>query len=105
MQYLRSRPILSYSSTVCFNNSAASSDSVNDDLASCHPVIASEWNYQKNKTFLPSEVTYGRSKRVWWICKEGHEWETRIYNRTIRKQGCPICAIENKKTQIDKNRV
>eukprot|EP00128_Syssomonas_multiformis_P005733 Colp12_sorted_trinity150504_noHs@4727 len=30
-------------------------------------------------------------KKCWFICDEGHEWETRLYNRTKEGTGCPIC--------------
>lgn len=57
------------------------------------PQLMSEWNYIKNAELcLPSEVTYKSSKKVWWKCKEGHEWQAVIRNRTINHSGCPYCA-------------
>lgn len=39
----------------------------------------------------PTEVVAGSKSSVWWICKRGHEWETKIINRT-RGNGCPYCS-------------
>ena len=65
-----------------------------NDLASCNPKLASEWNYEKNSGVSPNQVVYGGYKKYWWKCKNGHEWETTIRVR-IRGTGCPYCA--NKK--------
>ena len=36
-------------------------------------------------------ITTGSQKKVWWICKQGHEWEAIIVNRK-NGNGCPYCA-------------
>ena len=61
-----------------------------NDLLTKRPDIAAEWNYEKNSP-SPSEVTEKSNKKVWWICIKGHEWESKINNRTSNNQGCPIC--------------
>lgn len=66
-----------------------------NDLAYKFPDIAKEWNYDKNGLLTPENVVYGSHKKVWWICENGHEWETTIDHRTSRNHGCPIC--KNKK--------
>jgi hypothetical protein len=70
-----------------------------NDLATTNPEIASEWHPTKNETLLPTMVSSGSHKKVWWKCKSGHEWETAIYNR-IAGSGCPICAKEKRKTNL-----
>jgi hypothetical protein len=52
-----------------------------------------EWHPTKN-TVLPSNVTAGSGKKVWWQCGRAptHEWESTISNRTLRGTGCPFCA-------------
>lgn len=62
-----------------------------NDLATLRPDLLAEWNYKKN-TILPSEVTVGSYKKVWWKCKYGHEWETPICNRGSQGYGCPYCS-------------
>ena len=33
----------------------------------------------------------GSDKKAWWVCDEGHEWDTPIKVRA-RGSGCPFCA-------------
>ncbi|MCD8176490.1 MAG: zinc-ribbon domain-containing protein, partial [Tannerellaceae bacterium] len=53
-----------------------------NDLLSTFPQVADEWNYQKNNELLPQQITARSNKTVWWICKNGHEWQACINNRT-----------------------
>ncbi|MGE7602979.1 zinc-ribbon domain-containing protein [Peribacillus sp. NPDC097675] len=62
-----------------------------NSLATLSPHISAEWNYEKNGDLAPKDVTNGSGKKVWWLCKYGHEWEARIYPRTKRGVGCPEC--------------
>lgn len=63
-----------------------------NDLQTLRPEIASEWNYNKNGKLLPCEFKSQSNKKVWWKCKEGHEWEAIIANRTRRGDGCLVCG-------------
>ena len=64
-----------------------------NDLETFYPEIAKEWNYEKNGNLLPSQVTYGSGKKVWWKCSKcGHEWLAVVNNRRRFGQGCPECA-------------
>lgn len=56
-----------------------------------YPNIAKEWNYEKNGKLRPEFVSYGSSKKVWWKCSKGHEYEAIIHSRTAGA-GCPFCA-------------
>ncbi len=69
-----------------------------NDLITINPNLASEWNYKKNKNLKPEDFTIGSSKKVWWKCSKGHEWEATIAHRT-HGRGCPFCYIikRNKK--------
>lgn len=62
-----------------------------NDLASLYPKIAAEWNYEKNGPLTPDTVTAHSSRKVWWRCSLGHEWEAMINSRT-RGNRCPICS-------------
>ena len=61
-----------------------------NDLATTDPVLASEWHPTKNLPLTPQQVTKGSQKNVWWQCKKGHEWQTRVGNRA-NGTGCPFC--------------
>ena len=50
-----------------------------------------EWNYEKNGNLNPHELTAFSSKKVWWLCDKGHEWEARIRDR-VGGSRCPYCA-------------
>ncbi|MDB3883712.1 zinc-ribbon domain-containing protein, partial [Candidatus Marinimicrobia bacterium] len=43
------------------------------NLAVLYPNIAKEWHSTKNGGLTPFDVTPGSGKKVWWICKKGHE--------------------------------
>jgi len=62
-----------------------------NNLAVKNPVLAKEWHPTKNENINPYDVTPGSHKKVWWICSQGHEWQTAIYTRNSGS-GCPYCA-------------
>lgn len=62
-----------------------------NDLATVHPELASEWHPTKNGDLLPSQVTFGSHKRVWWLGGCGHEWEAPVCRRAFAQTGCPYC--------------
>lgn len=63
-----------------------------NDLATTHPEIAAEWDYDKNE-LQPTQVTAGSNKMIWWKCVRGHEWKSQPNTRTFgREKGCPICS-------------
>ena len=62
-----------------------------NDLVTTNPELVKEWDYKKNGDLTPQMVTRGMNKKVWWLCKCGHSYEARIYNRILGK-GCPYCS-------------
>ena len=66
-------------------------------LATTHPDVASEWDYVKNESLTPYDVTAGSGRKVYWKCANGvdHTWIAPIGARTSRsekKRGkCPFC--------------
>lgn len=68
-----------------------------NDLATLHPELLKEWDYQKNTNLDPSQLLPGSGKKAWWKCSRcGHEWETVIANRT-KGHGCPKCSKRRNK--------
>ena len=65
-----------------------------NDLATKYPEIAKEWNYEKNGDLTPQSVVYGSTKKVWWKCSKGHEWEEKIHDIIDKKSKikCPYCS-------------
>ncbi len=68
-----------------------------NDFQTLYPDLAKEWNYDKNGERMPTDITSCSQKKVWWRCKNGHEWEARVFNRTLHGSGCPICFANKKK--------
>ena len=71
-----------------------------NDLATVNPKLVEEWNYEKNGELMPQQVLANSSKKAWWKCPKGHEWQTSIEHRA-RGQGCPICS--NKQVLVGYN--
>lgn len=61
-----------------------------NDLATLRPDLALQWHSTKNHTFLPTQISVGSKKKVWWQCDLGHEWQAVIYSR--KTAGCPVCS-------------
>lgn len=58
-------------------------------------VKGSGWNKERNGDLKPADVIANSNKRVWWKCKEGHEWSGLIVNRARKGKadpGCPYCS-------------
>lgn len=61
-------------------------------LATVNPKLAQEWHPTKNGKLTPHDITPGSSsKKVWWLCGKGHEWEMKPLAR-LYGSGCPFCA-------------
>lgn len=62
-----------------------------NDLQTIRPDLAGQWHPDKNGSLTPRQITAGSSKKVWWLCRKGHEWQATVANRA-QGTGCPICA-------------
>ncbi len=60
-------------------------------LATTHPELSKEWHPTKNGDLTPNDVIAGSERKVWWICKNGHEWEDGIYKRIENGGKCQKC--------------
>ena len=70
-------------------------DGINDLETWCkendRQYILDEWDYDKN-TISPKEIAPFSSKRIWFMCKQGHSYSSALSNRTgSNRTGCPIC--------------
>jgi len=62
-----------------------------NDLKTVNPALADEWNYERNGSLIPEGFSANSSKKVWWKCSRGHEWQAVIYSRS-NGTGCPYCS-------------
>jgi very-short-patch-repair endonuclease len=75
-----------------------------NDFASVHPDLASDWDYKLNQN-KPSEYSRCSGKFVWWKCKcesFPHSYYMSIDAR-VRGYGCPYCSEPPKKILIGYN--
>ena len=72
-----------------------------NDLKTTHPFLMQEWDYSKN-SYLPDEVKAGSTKKVWWVCDKGYEWEARIDSRASGS-GCRCCPNRKILTEDSNN--
>ena len=63
-----------------------------NDLATTHPNLLNEWDYEKNEDLLPTMVVAGSNQKVWWKCRYGHTWKTDVSHRALGGRNCPKCA-------------
>lgn len=63
-----------------------------NDLGTLYPAIAREWHPTKNGSLRPDSCAPASSRKVWWVCPMGHEYQTTVGVRTVNGSGCPYCA-------------
>ena len=65
---------------------------ISNSIKTTAPKVSEEWHTVKNGDLTPNDVVSGSKKRVWWMCRNGHEWEAQVYNRINNKSNCPYCT-------------
>lgn len=68
-----------------------------NDLATTDPKLLVEWDYDRNKTITPKEISRNSLRYVWWRCSHGHRWRAKVADRAIDKEPCHICRREFEK--------
>ena len=70
------------------------------DLATTHPYLAKEalgWDARL--------VSAGSHKRVWWRCKESHEWQALVSQRAkVSGSDCPFCRESESSGRLQRPR-
>lgn len=95
---IQSRTSMNQGCPVCSNNKVVAG--VND-MATTHPNLAAEWHPDLNSRATPQTVVAGTSKKIWWKCIQGHQWQVSGNQRVTYNSGCPICS--NKRVQVGEN--
>lgn len=49
-----------------------------------------EWHPSLNRGLNPRSLTSTYARKLWWLCRNGHEWEATLKNR-LSGSGCPAC--------------
>lgn len=63
-------------------------------LACTHPELAKELHCSRNNGLKAEDITTGSSRKVWWKCPYGHEYEATVKNRAKNGSNCPHCQKE-----------
>ena len=86
-----------YGCPFCANRSGSGENnkvSNTNRLTNRFPKIAEQWHPIKNGELSPDNFVFGSHTKIWWQCmiNPEHEWNTKIFKRTMQKTGCPSCA-------------
>ena len=70
-----------------------------NDIATTHPEILKNWNYEKNAEngIFPYNISKSYSKKVWWKCDKGHNYQREVYNQRNGYGKCPVCKKDDKR--------
>lgn len=63
-----------------------------NDIFTTSPHLENQWDYNKNDSMNihPEKLNDGSATRAWWVCDNGHSWNSTIVAR--KQYGCPKCA-------------
>jgi superfamily II DNA or RNA helicase len=59
-------------------------------LAALAPNVAAEWHPTKN-AIKPDEILADHVMNAWWVCPNGHEYQSTVRARTQGNRRCTIC--------------
>jgi hypothetical protein len=74
---------------------------LSNSLLTINPELAKQWHPTKNGNLKPTNVVSKCRKKVWWKCNKGHEWFSKIADRS-KGAGCPICNESKGEKEIAK---
>ncbi|MEW2011000.1 zinc-ribbon domain-containing protein [Microbacterium sp. NPDC078814] len=57
-----------------------------------HPQAVAEWDWTRNDDARDPWSAAAVSRKAWWVCDDGHSWETSPFVRGAALSGCPYCA-------------
>ena len=58
------------------------------------PLLAAEWDVEKNTPLTPQDVTTGSHKLIWWRCPKGHNYQTSVKLRARSAAAAPSAQAE-----------
>ncbi len=61
-------------------------------LLAVAPEVAREWHPTLNGELGPADLSVGSSRRVWWLCANGHSYESAVDQRVKVKRPCRSCS-------------
>ena len=68
-----------------------------NDMATTHPHLVAEWDWDANGDLTPHDVVAGTNKHIAWKCNDcGHRWPAQGADRSVGG-GCPDCARKRRR--------
>src|SRR4051812_12875573 len=61
-------------------------------LVDVSPNVAAEWHPTRNDQLRPEDLKPYSNRKVWWRCREGHEWRSTVGDRAQGRR-CPHCLL------------
>jgi len=61
-----------------------------NDISTTRPDLTEIWHPLKNGNLTPQSLTAHTNKKIWFVCKKGHEWEA--VPNSMRNNSCPYCS-------------
>lgn len=61
-----------------------------NSLGFLNPLLAEEFHPTKNPEIDVMTIAVSSGKKIWWKCKQGHEWRATVSHRK-NGTGCPYC--------------
>jgi hypothetical protein len=58
---------------------------------SSNPNLAREFHVSLNYPLTPNSVKASETRKLWWLCDAGHEFQQGLAHRVKQGQGCPFC--------------
>jgi len=71
-----------------------------ENIVKGKPIVGSgllkQWHPTLNSGLNPRALTATYTRKIWWLCQLGHEWQETLKNRR-NGEGCPFCkaAVES----------
>ena len=64
-------------------------------FANTHSDLLKYWDFNKNTNISPYEISYGKSKKVWWKCENNHSFQRKVVDMVQYFQNCPMCTNQS----------
>lgn len=72
-----------------------------NDLATTHPDIAAEWHPSLNGDLLPTDVSKGYNKKIWFLCPTcKNSYDSYIGNKLKGYGKCPYCSPRKTRARV-----
>jgi len=54
-----------------------------NDLISTLRHLIAEWDYEKNVSIKPEQVSQFSNKKISWMCRYGHSWQASVRSKSF----------------------